>query len=198
MAHCYSVIKSCPSFWDPINCSMPGLPILHYLPEFAQIHIHWVNDAIQPFHPLSPPSPSALNASQHQSLFQCQLFTSAGPGIGASASASILPMNIQGWVLLGLTGLISLKSTGLSRIFSRTTIWKPHFFGTQPSLWSNFHICIWLLKKSIALTIRAFVGNVMSLLCNMMSRFVIAFLPRNKSFLKFMSVVTILSDFGNK
>ena len=77
-----------------------------------------------------------------------QLFASGGQSVGVAASASVLPMNIQGWVPLGLTGLISLLSKGLSRVFSSTTIWKHHCFGTQPSLWSNFHICIWLLKKT--------------------------------------------------
>ena len=75
------------------------------------------------------------------------LLTSSGQSIGASASASVLPMNIQGWFLLGLTGLIYLLSKGLSRIFSSTTVQKHQFFGTQPSLWSNSHIRIWLLEK---------------------------------------------------
>ena len=63
------------------------------------------------------------------------------------SSASVLPMNIQGWFPLGLTGLMSLLSKGLSRVFSSTTIWKHQFFGAQPSLWSNSHICTGLLKK---------------------------------------------------
>ena len=69
-----------------------------------------------------------------------QLFPSGGQSIRASASASVLPVNIQGCLPLGLTGLISLQSKGLSRVFSSTTIWKHQFFGTQPSLWSNSHI----------------------------------------------------------
>ena len=89
-------------------------------------------------------------------------------------------MNIQGWFPLGLTGLISLQPKGLSRVFSSTTIWKCQFFGAQPSLWSNSHICIWLLGKTIALTRWTFVGKVMSLLFNMLSRLVIAFLPKSK------------------
>ena len=76
-----------------------------------------------------------------------QLFVSGGQSIRASASASVLPMNIQGWFSLGLTGLISLLSKGLSRVFSSTTVWKHQFFGTQPSLWSNSHICTRLLEK---------------------------------------------------
>ena len=76
-----------------------------------------------------------------------QLFASGGQGIGASASASVLPMNIQGWFPLGLTGLISLRSKGLSTVFSSTTVQKHSFFSTQPSLWSSSHICTWLLKE---------------------------------------------------
>ena len=75
------------------------------------------------------------------------LFASGGQSIRASASASVLQMNIQSWFPLGLTGLISLLSKGLSRVFSSTTIWKHQLFGTQPSLWSKIHIYIWLLEK---------------------------------------------------
>ena len=70
-----------------------------------------------------------------------QFFTSGGKSIGASALASVLPMNIQGWFPLRLTGLITLQSEGLSRIFSSTTIWNHQLFSTQPALWSNSHIC---------------------------------------------------------
>ena len=65
-----SVAQSCPTLCDPMNCSMPGLPVHHQLLESTQTHVHWVGDAIQPSHPLSSPSPPALNLSQHQSLFQ--------------------------------------------------------------------------------------------------------------------------------
>ena len=74
-----------------------------------------------------------------------QFFTSGGQSIGVSASASVFPMNIQGWFPLGLTGLISLLSKGLSRVFSITTVRKHQFYGAQPSLWSNSHIRTWLL-----------------------------------------------------
>ena len=76
-----------------------------------------------------------------------QLFASGGQIIGASASASVLPMNIQNWYPLGLTGLISLQSKELSRVFSNTTDQKHQFFSFQPSLWSNSHIHTWLLEK---------------------------------------------------
>ena len=65
-----SVTQSCPTLCDPMNCSTPGLPVHHQLPEFTQTHVHWVGDAIQPSHPRSSPSPPAPNPSQHQSLFQ--------------------------------------------------------------------------------------------------------------------------------
>ena len=76
-----------------------------------------------------------------------QLFASGGQSIRALASATVLPMNIQGWFPLGLTGMISLWPKGLSRVFSSTTVHKHQFFSTQPSLWSNSHICTWLLQK---------------------------------------------------
>ena len=75
------------------------------------------------------------------------LFTSGGQIIGAADSVSVLPMNIPGWLPLGLTGLISVQSKGLSRVFSNTTIWKCNFFSTQPSLWSNSNIWTWLGKN---------------------------------------------------
>ena len=91
----------------------------------------------------------------------------------------ILPMNIHDWLPLGLTGLISLQSKGLSRIFSNTTVQSYQFFSPQLSLWSNSHIHTWPLEKT-ALTRGTFVGKVMSLLFKMLSSLVITFLPRRK------------------
>ena len=82
-----------------------------------------------------------------ESSLMSQLFVSGGQRIGASASASVLPMTIQSWFPLGLTGLNSLQYKALSRVFSSTAVWKHQFFGTQPSLWSNSHIHTWLLEK---------------------------------------------------
>ena len=65
-----SVAQSCPTLCDPMDCSRPGFPVLHQLPELTQTHVHWVSDAIQPSHPLSSPSPPAFNLSQHQGLFK--------------------------------------------------------------------------------------------------------------------------------
>ena len=67
---CCSVTQSCPTLCNPMDCSMPGFPVLHYLPEFAKTHVHWVSDAIQPSHPLSPTSRPSLDPSQHQGLVQ--------------------------------------------------------------------------------------------------------------------------------
>ena len=67
---CCSVVQPCLTLWDSMDCSMPGFPVFHYLLEFAETHVHWVGDAIQPSHPLSPTSPPVLNLSQHQGLFQ--------------------------------------------------------------------------------------------------------------------------------
>ena len=104
-----SVTQSCPTLCNPMNHSMPGLPVYHQLPEFTQIHVHRVSDAIQPSHPLSSPSPPAPNPSQHQSFPMSQLFAWGGQSIGVSALASVLPMNTQDWSHLGWTGWISLK-----------------------------------------------------------------------------------------
>ena len=130
-----SVAQSCLTLCDPIDCSMPGFPVHHQLLEFTQTHVHWVHDAIQPSHPLSSPSFPVLNLSQHQGLFQwVSFFASGGQSIGVSASASVLPMNIQDWFPLGWAGWISLQSKGLSRVFSNTTVQKHQFFGAQLSL----------------------------------------------------------------
>ena len=80
---------------DSMDCSTPGFPIHHQLPELAQTHVHRVGDAIQPSHLLSSPSPPAFSFSWHESLLRSQFFVSAGQNIGVSASASVLPMNIQ-------------------------------------------------------------------------------------------------------
>ena len=93
-----------------------------------------------------------------------------GQIIGASTLASVPPMNIHDWFHLGLTGLISLQSKGLSRIFSNTTVQKHWFFDTQRSLWFNSYIHAWWLKKALALTMWTFVGKVMSQLLNTLSR----------------------------
>ena len=103
----------------------------------------WCHPTISSTVSVTPPP--ALSLSQHQSLPMSQIFTSGGQH--TRASASILPVAIQGWFPLGLTGLISLLSKGFSRVFSNPTVWKHQFFSVQPSLWSNSHIRPWLLEK---------------------------------------------------
>ena len=141
---CYcSIIKSGLTHWDPPDCSSPGFPVLHYLPEFAQSHVHWFGDAIQPSHSLTPSSVSALKSFPASGPFlMSQIFASGGQSIGASAS--VLPMNIWDWFpseLTGLISLLSLISKGISTVFSSTTVGKHQPFSAQHSFWSNSHIC---------------------------------------------------------
>ena len=159
-----------------MNCSTPGLPVHHQLPESNQTHVHGVDNAIQPSHPLSSPSPPALNLSSIRVFPMSQLFASGGQSIGVSASTTVLPMNIQDWSPLGWTGWISLQSKGLSRDFSTTTVQK-HQFSVLSFLYSPTLTSILDPWKTIALTRRTFVGKVMSLLSNMLFRLVITFLP---------------------
>ena len=180
---CGSVTWSCSTLCNPMDCSRPGFPVLHYLPELAQTHVHWVSDAIQPSHPLPPSSPFAFNLSQYLGLISSEMAVHIRWPKYWSFSFSISPPNkYSGLISFGLTGLISLLSKGLSRVFFRTTVWKHWFFGAQPSLCSNSHIHTGLLEKNIALTIQTFVDKVMSLLFNTLSRFVVDFLPRRSVF----------------
>ena len=122
-----------------------------------------------------------------------QFFTSGVQNIVASASASVLPMNIQNWFPLGLTGLI-LQFKGPSRVFSNATVQKHQFFSAQHSLWFNSYIQTWL-PKTHSFDYRTFVSRIMSLFFNTLSRFVIAFLPRIKylliSWLQSLSAVVL-------
>ena len=142
---CCSITKSCLMLCNTMNCSMPT--VLHYLPEPAQTHAHRVSDAIQPSHPLLFPSPPAFSLSQHQGLFKWVSSSQRWPKYW-SFSFSISPSKkTQDWSPLEWTGWISLKSKGLSRVFSNTTVWKHQFFGAQLSSQSNSHIHTWPLEK---------------------------------------------------
>ena len=110
-------------FCDPMDCSTPGFPVHHQLPELAQTHVHWVGDAIQPSHPLSSPSPPALNPSQHQGLFK---WVSSSHEVAKVLEFQLQHQSFQ-WIFrtdfpLGLADLISLQFKGLSRVFSNTTV----------------------------------------------------------------------------
>ena len=123
-----SVAKLCLTLCNPMNCSTAGFSVYHCLPEFSQTHVHWVSDAIQPSHSLLPPSPLALNFSQHQGLFQRVSSSHQVAKVLELQLQSLQWMNIQGWFPLGLNGLISLLSKGLSRVLSSTAIQKHQFF----------------------------------------------------------------------
>ena len=142
-----SVAQSCPTHWDPMDCStqtslsttnswslLKHMSIESVLPSNSLISVVPFSSRLQSF-PASGSFPRS------------QLFSSAGQNTGISASASVLPMNIQDWFPLGWTGWISLQSKGLSRVFSNTTVQKHPFYSAQLSLWSNSHIHIWLLRK---------------------------------------------------
>ena len=149
-----------------MDCSTPGLPVHHQLPEFTQTHVRWVGDAIQPSHALSSPSPPTFNLfSVSGSIQMSQFFASGGQSIGVSASASVLPMNIQDWFPLGWNGWISLLSKGPSSLLQHhsskaSILWRSAFFIVQLS-----HPYM-TTEKTIALTRRTFVGKVVSLLFN--------------------------------
>ena len=126
-----SVAQSCPTLCDPMNCSTPGLPVHHQLPEFTETHVHWVGDAIRHLI-LSRPLlllPQSLPASE--SFPMSQLFAWGGQSTGVSALASVLPMNTQNWSPSEWTGWIYLQSKGLSRVFSNTTVQKHHDRATK-------------------------------------------------------------------
>ena len=129
-----SVTPSCRTLCDPMDYSMPGLPVHHQLPEFTQTHVHWLGDGIQPPHPLFP-SPLAFNPSQHQGLFK---WVSSSHQMAKLLEFQLQHQSFQ-WIFrtvlpLGRIGWISLQSKGLLRVFSNTTVQKHQFFGTQLSL----------------------------------------------------------------
>ena len=167
-----SVTQSCPTLEDPMNCSTSGLPVHHQLQEFTQTHVHRVGDTIQPSHPLSSPSPPAPNPSQHQSLFQSvnslhevakvlefQL-SKEHPGLISFRMDWLELLAVQG-TLKSLLQHHSSKASIL-RHLAFFTVQLSHPYMTT--------------GNTIALTRWTFVGKVMSLLFNMLSRLVITFL----------------------
>ena len=130
-----SSVQSLSHVWlcDPMDCSMPDLPVHHQLLEFTQTHAHWVGDAIQPSSSVNPFSSCLQSFPASGSLQMSQFFVSSGQSIGISASTSVLPMNIQDCFALGWTGWISLVFKGFSRVFSNTTFQNHQFFGAELS-----------------------------------------------------------------
>ena len=180
---CCSVNKSFSTLCDPMNCRIPGFPVLHYLLEFAQTHVYWVGDAIQASHPLLPPSPPALNLSQYQDLFSNESALCIRWPKDWSFSFNISPSNEHsglisfrmGWLdLLAVQG--TLKSLIQHHSSKASVLQCSAFFIVQLS-----HACI-TTGKIIALT-RGFVDKVMSLIFNMLSILVTTFLQRSKCLL---------------
>ena len=166
-----------------MDCSMPGLPVHYQLLEFTQTHVHWVSDAIQPSHPLSSPSPTAFNLSQRQGLSQ---WVSSSHQVAKywSFSFSISPSNEY-------SGLISFRMEWLDLLAVQGILKSllQHHSSKASILWCSAFFIVQLshpymtIGKTIALTKWTFVGKVMSLLFNMLSRLIITFLPRNKHLL---------------
>ena len=142
-----SVVQSCPTLCDPMNRSMPGLPVDHN--SRSSLKLMSIESVMPSRHlillHLLLLLPQTLPASG--SFPVSQLFAWSGQSIGVSASASVLPMNTQDWSPLEWIGWISLQSKGLSRVFSNTTVQKHQFFGDQPSSQSNSHIHTWPQEK---------------------------------------------------
>ena len=136
---CCSVNKSCSTLFD-----QPPLSFTISQSLLKLMSIKWRHPTIS--YSVVPFSSCLQSFPEAGSFSMSRVFTCSGQSIGVSASAPVLPMNVQYWFLLELTGLI-LLSTGLSRIFSNTTVWKDQFFGAQASLWSNSHIPPRLLKN---------------------------------------------------
>ena len=143
---CCSDAKLCQTLWDPMDCSHQtslSFSISWSLLKLMYIELMMPSNHFILCYPLLFPQSFSVSVSFPVSW----LFASGFQNTGASASASVLPVNIQGWLPLGLTGLISLLIKELSRVLSSTTVWKHQFFGAQPSLWPNSHIYTWLLEK---------------------------------------------------
>ena len=134
-----SVAQSCPTLWDPLDCSMPGLSIHHQLPEFTQTHVHWVSDAIQPSHPLSSPSPPTFNLPQHQGLFNESVLCIRWPKYW-SFSFSISPSNEY-------SGLISFRVDWLDLLAVQGTLKSllQHHCSKASILW-----CFWIFDAFAA------------------------------------------------
>ena len=163
-----------------MDCSTPSLPVHHQLPEFTQTHVHWVGDAIQPSHPLWPPSPPAFNLS-HFKVFSKESVLHIWWPKYWRFSLSISPSNeYSGLISFRIEWLWSPCSPRDSQESSPTPQLKSINSLALSFLYSPTLTSIQTTGKTIALTIRTFVGKVMSLLFNMLSRLVITFLPRSK------------------
>ena len=127
-----SVAQLCPTLCNPMDCSIRGLPVQYQLHEFTQTHVHWVHPIISSS---VIPFSSCLQSFPPSGSFQMSQFSASGAqSFGVSALASVLPMNIQDWFPLVLTGWMFLQCKGLPRVFSNTTVQKHQFFAAHLSL----------------------------------------------------------------
>ena len=193
---CSSVTQSIPTLYDPMDCRHTRLPCPSPPPGACSNSCplsRWCHPTISS--PVAPFSSCLQLFPASEAFPVSQLFTSGGQSIGASASASVLPLNIQGRFPSGLTGLISLLSKELSRVFSSTTVWKHQYFGHSAFFMVQLSHPYMTTGKTIAFTIQTFVSKIMSLLFNTLSSFVIAVPPRSKhlliSWLRSPSVVSL-------
>ena len=181
-----SVAQSCLTLCNPMDCSKPGLPAHHQLLDFTQTHVHCVSDAIQPSHSLSFPSPPAFNLSQHQGLFK--------RGSSSHQVAKVLEFQLQHQSFQEHPGLNSFRMDWLDLLAVQRTPKSllQHYSSKASILRGSAFFTVQLSQphmttgKTIALTRRTFVGNVMSLLFNMLSRLVITFLPRSAAAAKLL------------
>ena len=133
---CCSVTKVCPTLCDPKGCSTEGFPVTHYLLEFSQVHVHWIGDAI-----LSCPLLLLPSIFPNIRMFSNESAIHVGwPKYWSFSFTSVLPKSIQGWFPLRLSGLISLLSKGLSRVFSNTTVQNHQLFSTLPTIVQLSHL----------------------------------------------------------
>ena len=172
---CCSVTQSCQTLCHPVDCSTLGLPVPHHLLKFAQVHVHSIGDAIQLSHPQTPSS-SAHSVCQHQGLFQwvgCSRQSPKYQSFSISLSndySGLISFKIDWFDLLSVQG--TLRSLLYHHSLKASVLWRSAFFTvqlSQPYVTTG---------KAIALTLHTFVGRVISLLFNILSRYVIAFLPR--------------------
>ena len=169
--------------FKPLDCSTPGFSVLHNFLEFAQIHIHWVSDALQPSHPLASPSSPALNLPQHQRLFQWVSFS--------QQVAKVLEFQLQHqsfqWIFrvdfLWIDWFDFLEVQGTLKSLLQHQSLKALFLQCSAFIMVQLSHPYITTEKTIALTIWNLVSKVMSLFFNTLSRFVIAFPPRRKCLL---------------
>ena len=175
VVHYYSVTQSCLTLCNTTDYSMPSLPAPHHLPKFAQVHVHCIGDAIQPPHPLMCSSPSALNLSQHQGHKRVSCLHQMTKILELQHQSFQWVFRIdfpQDWLVW--SPCCPRDSQESSPVSKASILWCSAFFMVQLS---HPHVTT---GKTIALTIWTFVSRVMSLLFYMLSRLVVAFLPRNK------------------